>query len=107
MDYKAKTAIRSLNTASLPRQQRFPLEPICIFAGHNKLASDMNDYLRYWVQLKLARLTYHSLGILDSNQFDLVDWEMVQDLLCRVPTLFQLWACTQVTNIAITNANVY
>ncbi len=48
---------------------------------------------------------YHSLGILDSNQFDLVDWEMVHDLLCRVPKLFQLWACKQVTNIAATNAN--
>jgi hypothetical protein len=81
MDYKAKTAILSLNAMSLPRQQRFPLEPICIFVGNNKLTANMHDHLRYWAHLKLARSTYHSLGILDSGQFDLVDWEMVYALL--------------------------
>jgi hypothetical protein len=107
MDYKAKTAILSLNAMSLPRQQRFPLEPICVFIGNNKLTADMHDHLQYWAHLKLARSTYHSLGILNSSQFDLVDWEMVYALLRHVPKLFQLWACKQVTNIAATNANVY
>jgi hypothetical protein len=107
MDYKAKTASQLLNSTSLTHQQHFLLEPICIFSGHNKLVSNTNDHLRYWAHLKLARSTYHSLSILDSNRFDLVDWEMVHDLLCRVPKLFQLWACKQVTNIATTNANVY
>jgi hypothetical protein len=75
MDYKAKTAILSLNTMSLPCQQHFPLEPICIFVGNNKLTADMHDHLQYWVHLKSVRSTYHSLGILDTSQFDLVDWE--------------------------------
>ncbi len=82
MDYKAKTTFLSLNAMSLPRQQCFPLEPICVFVGNNKLTADMHDHLRYWAQhLKLVRSTYHSLGILDSSQFDLVDWEMVYALL--------------------------
>jgi hypothetical protein len=55
----------------------------------------------------MARSTYHSLDILHSNQFDLVDWEMAHSLLCSVPKLFQLWVCKQVTNIAATIANVY
>jgi hypothetical protein len=55
----------------------------------------------------MVRSTYHSLDILHSNQFDLVDWEMVHSLLCSVPKLFQLWACKQVTNFAVTNAKVY
>jgi hypothetical protein len=107
MDYKAKTAILSLNLMSLLRQQRFPLKPICVFVGNNKLTVDMHNHLQYWAHLKLARSTYHSLGILDSSQFDLVDWEMVHALIRHVPKLFQLWACKQVTNIATTNANVY
>jgi hypothetical protein len=67
----------------------------------------MGDHLRFWSHLKMARSTYHSLNILDSNQFDLIDWEMVHSLLCGVPKLFQLWACKQVANIATTNTNIY
>jgi hypothetical protein len=81
MDYKAKTAILSLNAMSLPCQQCFPLKDICIFVGNNKLTADMHNHLRYWVHLKLARSAYHTLGILNSGQFDLVDWEMVYALL--------------------------
>ncbi len=81
MDYKGKTTILSLNAMSLPCQQCFPLKPICVFVGNSKLTADMQDHLRYWAHLKLAQLTYHSLGILDSDQFDLVDWEMVYALL--------------------------
>jgi hypothetical protein len=67
----------------------------------------MSNHLRYWAHLKLAQLAYHSLGILESDQFGLVDWEMVHSLLHCAPKLFQLWACKQVKNIAATNANVF
>jgi hypothetical protein len=107
MDFHAKSAIRALNTTSLPRQQQFLLEPVCAFIGQHKLSADMGNHLHFWSHMKMARLTYHSLNILDSDQFDLIDWEMVHSLLCGVPELFQLWACKQVANIAATNAKVY
>jgi hypothetical protein len=46
MDYKPKTAIQSLNAMSLPRQQRFPLEPICVLVGQHKLTADMDNHLQ-------------------------------------------------------------
>jgi hypothetical protein len=107
MDFHAKSAIRALNATSLPRQQRFLLEPVCAFVGQHKLSADMGDHLHFWSHLKMARSTYHPLNIFDSDKFDLIDWELVHSLLRGVPKLFQLWACKQVANIAATNANVY
>ena len=42
----------------------FPLEPLCIFLGRNKLTSDKGDMLWFWVQKQFAghdsmRLTYY------------------------------------------------
>ncbi len=106
MNYNAKTAIRTLATTSLPCQKFFPLEPMCTFVGQHKLTANMSNHLEYWVHLKLVQSTYHSLGILDSDQFELVDWEMVHNFLPYVPKLFQLWVCKQLTNIAATYANI-
>jgi hypothetical protein len=107
MDFHTKSAIRALKATSLPRQQRFPLEPMCAFIGQHKLSADMGNHLRFWSHLKMVRSTYHSLNILNSNQFDLIDWQMVHSLLRGVPKFFQLWVCKQVANIAATNANNY
>jgi hypothetical protein len=73
MDFHAKSAIRALNATSLPPQQRFPLKPVCAFVGQHKLSADMGNHLRFWSHLKMAQSTYHSLNILNSNQFDLID----------------------------------
>jgi hypothetical protein len=54
MDFDAKSAIRALNATSLPRQQRFPLEPVCAFVGQHKLSADIGDHLRFWSHLKMA-----------------------------------------------------
>ncbi len=35
-----------------------------------------------------------------SQQFELVDWEMVHSQLNSIPKLFQLWACKQVMGIS-------
>jgi hypothetical protein len=93
MDYHAKQAIweSELNPDSPTR--RFPLEPICVFLGKNKLTSDKGDALRFWVQKQLARSRFHTAGILYGQQFDSVDWEMVHEALNRVPRMLQIWAC--------------
>jgi hypothetical protein len=105
MDYHAKKSIweSDLNTEAPTR--RFPLEPICVILGRNKLTSDKGDALRFWVQKQLARSRFHTANILYAPQFDSVDWEMVHEALNRVPRMFQIWACKQVMNIAPTNGN--
>jgi hypothetical protein len=105
MDYHAKKAIWDMGPACDETTRRFPLEPVCVFLGKNKLTSDKGKELRFWVHRKLARSAYHDMKILDVRQFDKVDWEMVHALLWQVPRMFQIWACKQVMNIAPANAN--
>ena len=100
MDSLAKRAIWELQTMELPVQQAFPLKQICVFAGQMKLTADTDTYLPFWAHRQLAKVTFHSLGILFAQEFDYVDWEMVHDTLRKVPQLFQVWACKQVMGIA-------
>jgi hypothetical protein len=106
MNYHAKKAIWDTGLLNNEVTRRFPLEPVCIILGKNKLTSDKGDMQRFWVHWKLAKLAYHNMKILDASQFDKVDWEMVHTLLWRVPRMFQIWACKQVMNIAPANANI-
>jgi hypothetical protein len=45
---------------------------------------------------------FHQMNVLFSQEFDLVDWEMIYLKLREVPKMFQLWACKQVMGIAST-----
>jgi hypothetical protein len=106
MDYHAKWAI----WLAVERQQQdmatksFPLEPICVFLGRNKLTSDKGDQLRFWAHKQLARTRFYEARIITEG-FDLVDWESVYAALHGVPRLFQIWACKQVMGIAAANGN--
>ena len=100
MDYNAKQTLLDLRPTDLPRQQAFPLEPVCIFAGLWKITADMGPQVRYLAHLQLARQKFHQMNILDAHVFDLVDWEIVHKTLHNVPKLFQQWACKQVMGIA-------
>jgi hypothetical protein len=85
MDYHAKKAIWDTDPLNNEVTRRFPLEPVCLFLGKNKLTSDKGDELRFWVHRKLARVAYHDMKIMDVSQFDKADWEMVHTALWRVP----------------------
>jgi hypothetical protein len=85
IDYHAKKAIWDTGQLHDKVTRRFPLEPVCVFLGKNKLTFDNGDELRFWVHWKLARSAYHDMKILDVSQFDKVDLEMVHALLWRVP----------------------
>jgi hypothetical protein len=69
------------------------------------LTSDKGEKLKFWVQQQQARSFYHNADIIYSPQFDTIDWEMVHTTLCRVPRMFQIWACKQAMDIAPTNGN--
>ena len=105
MDAMAKAAILDLDCDDLPRQQNFPLEPVAVYAGQEKMTSSTSPSLRFWVYEVMARQAYHELGILFGNQFDEVDWPAIHQTLFDVPRMFSIWACKQVMDIAPTNLN--
>ena len=102
-DEGAKREIWQADINELPRQRRFPLEPICCFIGKEKMTSDTGPYLRFYVHKQAARSVFDRGKVLNGEQFDLVAWKYVSIALDEVPRLFQLWACKQVFNIAGTN----
>jgi hypothetical protein len=78
----------------------FPLEPIGLLVGSQKMASEKGDHIRFWAHLQLARQYYHNHKLLSLKQFDLVDWKSIHRTLHDLPRLFQLWASKHVLRIA-------
>ena len=55
MDFYTKQAILEHQNLQDSTTKRFPLEPICIFLGKNKLTSDKGDRLRFWAHKQVAK----------------------------------------------------
>ena len=79
------------------------LSRLCVWAGQEKITTDLADRLRYWAHRHKARKVFSEAGILSHAQFDKVDWEMVHPALHSVPRMFQAFACKQVFDIGGTN----
>jgi hypothetical protein len=105
MDHTAKGTLWGLEGGELPPQGVFPLEPIAVFAGKEKLTSGSEDWLRFWCQRQVAKevLAHEKVGVLQPDQFEEVEWQAVYQALTEVPRMFQLWACKQMTGVAGTN----
>jgi hypothetical protein len=105
MDTNAKNVIWGLVGEELPPMDVFPLEPVAVFVGREKMTSGSEDELRFWCQRKEARkiLACDKVKVLDQEQFDEVEWRGVHCALNDVPRMFQIWACKQVLGIAGTN----
>ena len=99
-DAGAKKKIYKQTLDALPCQAPFPLEPICLFVGKEKITSDTGDHIRFAAHRQLTKEVFHLNKILLAHQFEEVDWYIVHKTLRRVPRLFQIWACKQVTGIA-------
>jgi hypothetical protein len=78
----------------------FPLEPIGITVGGEKLSSETGPLLQFHTHCQLARNLFHWKGILLHDKFGEVDWELVHRTLHTVPRLFQVWAAKHVLGIA-------
>jgi hypothetical protein len=100
MDFNAKRVLLDIQPMNLPSQHAFPLEPVCTFAGPTKITANTGQHLWYWAHRRLAKERFYQMDIMYSQQFELVDWEMVYSQLNSVSKLFQLWACKQVIGIA-------
>jgi len=84
----------------------FPLEPVAVFVGPDKLTSGSDSLLRFWCERSAAReiLAHNKVRVLSPDEFDEVYWPAVYQANCKAPRLFQIWACKQVLSIAGTNS---
>jgi hypothetical protein len=102
-DHAAKAKLRKTFVDG-PRQQRaFPLEPLTLFVGEDKATTKSGPSIRYEAQLREARMVFMERGVLQSEQFDLVDWPRVHQTLHDVPKMFQIFLCKQVLDVSANN----
>jgi hypothetical protein len=88
-DYHAKLALWEAVDQQEMLTKPFPLEPICVCLGRNKLTSDKGATLQFWAHKQLAKECFHDARIL-FEEFNLVDWEAAHMALHSVPRLFQI-----------------
>jgi hypothetical protein len=99
-DHAAKQRIAMDGAEGSASSRMFPLEPIGIFVGGEKITSETGGQIRFWAHHQLAREYYRDQNILSPLQFDLVDWQSVHRTLHDLPRLFQVWAAKHVLGIA-------
>ncbi len=102
VNFGTKRALLSLDTNDLPWQQKIPLEAICVWTGREKMTLDTGHHIRYHAHCHLVWGEFAAAGVLTNMQFDLVDWQMVNNTLLTVLRMLQVWACKQVWSIAPT-----
>ncbi len=78
----------------------FPLEPVGLFIGDNKMTSDTGEQIRFWAHRQLAKDFFHNHKKLSHSQFEFIDWVSVHQMLHGLPWLFQICAAKHVLEIA-------
>jgi hypothetical protein len=101
-DIEAKARIQTADFSNLPPQRPFPLEPLTLYVGDEKMTTDSGAAIRFAAHKVEARALYHACGILNTSAFDKVWWEVVHGTLHSLPTMFAVWACKQVFGYAAT-----
>ncbi len=95
---KQRIAVDGLNDTTTCRM--FPLEPIGLFVGGQKMTSETGEHIRFWAHLQLARKYYSNHKLLSFEQFNLINWKYIHHALYGLPRLFQLWESKHVLGIA-------
>ena len=60
----AKNVLWGFSGSDHPRQKTFPLEPVAMFVGNDKLTSCMHKTLRFWIHKQIAMDTFFQLGLI-------------------------------------------
>ena len=82
-DITAKNVLWGLVGKVVPLQGIFPLEPVAVMVGREKLTSGSEDILRFWCEKKEAReaLSHRKVKVLQPDAFEEVDWREVYKML--------------------------
>jgi hypothetical protein len=59
MDFLTKSVIYAAPNTQSNQTKCFPLEPLCVLLGNNKVTSTKGDRLRFWVHKQLAQTRFH------------------------------------------------
>ena len=54
--------IWGLDGNELPQQESFPLEPVAVFVGQEKMTSNTSEEIRFWAHLKLTEEKFFCTG---------------------------------------------
>ena len=101
-----KGVVWGLAGEEYPNQKMFPLDPLAMFIGEDKLTTDMSGESRFWVKKQIVKTVFDKLRLMLSEKFHEVVWRHVYDAVLETPRMFQIWACKQVANIAVVNRNL-
>jgi hypothetical protein len=99
-NHAAKVRISSDRMEATASCKMFPLEPVGIFVGGQKMTLETGNHIHFWAHCCLARDYHQNHKILSTEQFDQVDWKSVHNTLHGLPRLFQLWASKHMLGIA-------
>ena len=66
-DHAAKVRISTDGMETASPGQMFPLEPVGIFVGNQKMTSDSGDHIRFWAHRRLACIYFHEHKILNTE----------------------------------------
>jgi hypothetical protein len=99
-DHAAKMRMAGDGIEAMTPCRMFPLEPIGLFVGGQKMTLETGDHIRFWAHRRLAWEYYRDHKILSPDQYNQVDWRSVHSTLRGLPRLFQLWALKHVLGIA-------
>jgi hypothetical protein len=89
-----------------PESQYLPQETISLTANGEKMTSESESALRFYMHTREARALFSSQGILNGAQFDKVHWEAVHSALHSCPKMFQLFAAKQVFGVSAVLGNL-
>ena len=84
----------------------FPLEPLVMIIGNQKITSDSDSNLRYFAHKQEAKSLFIKLSILSSEAFEEVAWPDVHSTLSKLPKMFQLFAGKQVFGVSAVLGNL-
>jgi hypothetical protein len=73
MNYLIMSAIYAAPNTQSDQTKCFPLEPICVLLGNNKVTLDKGERLRFWAHKQLARARFHEAKAIFTNQFGQID----------------------------------
>ena len=65
----AKRVIWDMNGHKLPHQEVFPLDPVTVFVGQEKMTLDTSEEIRFWAHRMLAEETFFKLGLMSVGSF--------------------------------------
>jgi hypothetical protein len=99
-DHAAKQRIAADGLNNTTTCRMFPLEPISLFIGGQKMTSETGEHICFWAHLQLARKYYSNHKLLPFEKFNLVDWKFIHCALPGLPRLFQLWTSKHILGIA-------